>query len=226
VPKAAKDTVLTTRTRRAEQALTDECALDQKRVENLRRDGATVWYVEVLSPAAMDPESREPYVSFQVAQFASGYLGVVSWAIVGTDIVRLGEASRFPLRTYARAAIFAVQDALDEGAGVLFNGQPVSRRPYVSDFELKAGRLTDLRTRQVRISPRRAYVRSAGSARRDLRRVADEYRAAVERGSQHPTADVADAFNVSRASASRDIREARRQKLLGPALGTRAGEAR
>ena len=58
----------------------------------------------------------------------------------------------------------------------------------------------------------------------ELREVTEIYRAACTSG-RPPVNAVADQMVVSRATAGRRIQEARRRGFLGPAVGTRAGEA-
>jgi hypothetical protein len=66
--------------------------------------------------------------------------------------------------------------------------------------------------------------------RRDLERVAELYRAEMERaaeskGHARPAEYVAESLHISRATAGRWIKRARAEGLLGPANRTRAGEA-
>jgi hypothetical protein len=58
----------------------------------------------------------------------------------------------------------------------------------------------------------------------NLRKVATVYRAAVENG-HPPTKTVAEAMHVARSTAARWVAKSRERGFLGPALGTRAGEA-
>jgi hypothetical protein len=225
VPKAAKDTLLNTRTRPAPNALTHGYARSRERLKEIRRRGAVVWHVEVAAVTDPPPEPGDPYVeaSFQVAEFKDGALAVVGWALTGTSDVRLSESSRFPLRTYARAAILAVLDALDATPDLTYEQIKAQRRTYIGGYEVIGGRLTDKRTHTARTVPKHAHATN-GAGRLDLDRVVDAYREAIERGSRSPTVDVAHAFDVGRSTAARSLAEARRQGLLGQALRTRAGE--
>lgn len=58
-----------------------------------------------------------------------------------------------------------------------------------------------------------------------LQQVTDIYRAAVAAGSRSPVNQVAEQLGTSRSTAGRWVVQARRAKLLRPAMGTRAGEA-
>lgn len=76
---------------------------------------------------------------------------------------------------------------------------------------------------------RRAYAATEVRRRRRVTRdllndVAQVYRAAHDEG-QPPTAAVASAFQVSHSTAGRWVVEARKAGILGPASGTKPGEA-
>jgi len=57
-----------------------------------------------------------------------------------------------------------------------------------------------------------------------LRQVAEVYRAAVAAGSRAPVEEVRQTFHASRPTAGRWVGQARKRGLLGPAVGTVAGE--
>lgn len=59
----------------------------------------------------------------------------------------------------------------------------------------------------------------------DIEKAAEVYREAVQAKRRDATMAVAEALVISRASAARRIQRARAQGLLGPAAGTKAGEA-
>lgn len=61
--------------------------------------------------------------------------------------------------------------------------------------------------------------------RADIEKAADVYRDAVAAKRRDATMAVAEALYISRASAARRVQKAREMKLLGPAAGTKAGEA-
>lgn len=68
-----------------------------------------------------------------------------------------------------------------------------------------------------------ATRRRTATNRARLLNVTSIYRAAVDDG-RPPTQAVADSLNVSRSQAAKLVRKARDAKLLGEAMGTRAGE--
>ena len=230
MPKAARDTHLLTATRPAANALDDE---HKARRNDLDTAGVNVWHVAIHSDASSPqpgdtfPSDVAPHVeiSFLIAQLDSGALSVVRWTLTGGSDVRLSQTARFPLRTYARAAILAVVDVLEEAGGVAFEQVVAENHAYFNSFDIVAGRLTDPRTREIRTTPKQSHT-SNGAHGPDLDRVVEEYRKAIERGSRSPTRDVAQAFDVGRSTASRRLAEARQQGLLGPALRTSAGERR
>jgi hypothetical protein len=230
VANAARDTLLTTLTRAAPVALGDAREADRERLLDFLHRGASVWLVEISAYREdLDPSALLDRVTFEIARYGDGRLAIVRWAVVGLTDAQLVKRSRFPLRTYARAALVAVADALDAYGeeGLDYAGAVETRHAVVNYLLLEGGRLVDQDTRAVRTPPPRVRVRSGGgSLRSKLARVAELYREAVADGSHRATADVAETFGVSRATAARAVSAARRQGLLGPALRTRAGEQR
>jgi hypothetical protein len=256
VPKPATDRRLLTTTKVATGALTDELrALE--RVE--ARDGTDYWHVRILdwegdlqgsSAAARERRApsnrsrhgdrRPPFIAveFIIGRHDPGY-SIAKWSISGYELLST-RASRFPLQTYARAAMLAVEDA------IAAEGQPGSHRylwdelPYIGyprtpehgyiyrEYRVVKGQVTDPRlARKPRPRPQRHYVTARSDEFHDrVSRAVDEYRRALEHGSRSPTADVARALNVGRSTAARALSEAREQGLLGPALRNRAGERR
>lgn len=215
MPKPASDSLLT---------CTVTPAPDQP-----QQDDAAVWAVNVsefcerLGVQPGSPAQPDPYVEADFTILQTGaQLTVVRWSITGTEMISTRK-SRIPLQTYARAALIAVEDALEA------SGRR-SRRGHVSAFEMSNGRLIDPQTREQRKPSRRqAHTAANGNGKRptlDLAQVVDEYRKAIERGSRSPTVDVAHALNVGRSTAARALAAAREQRLLGPALRNRAGEER
>lgn len=233
MPKAARDTVITTRATPWSVALEAQHAEERNTLNEGTGGGAPIWHVLIHTlhggqPGLVeDQPAPAPHVevNFLVAQHDSGALTIIRWTITGGSDVRLAASSRFPLRTYARAAILAVADALEEYAGLTYEQITAERHAHLNGFDIKAGQLTDQHTRQRRATPKRRYATN-GARRPELHRVVDEYRKALERGSRSPTVDVAQAFNVGRSTAARSLAEARRQGLLGAALRTRPGELR
>lgn len=61
---------------------------------------------------------------------------------------------------------------------------------------------------------------------RDLKEVADLYRAAVASGSRSPTREVAERKHVARSTAARWVSRARGKGFLGPPIRGRGGERR
>jgi len=59
----------------------------------------------------------------------------------------------------------------------------------------------------------------------EIDKAAEVYRAAVADGRRDATMAVAEALRLSRPTAARRVQRAREQGLLGPAAGTKAGEA-
>ena len=201
-------------------------------------DGAVLWDVNVseysrrftvMPDGALEraPKAPDPYIEadFTVLQ-RDGYLTVVAWSISGTELISTRK-SRIPLQTYARAALSAVEDALELNAERTYEQMTIERRGHRSRFEMSNGRLIDPDTREQREpSPRHKHTAATNGDRPtvELARVVDEYRQAIERGSRSPTVDTARALNVGRSTAARAIAAAREQGLLGPALRNRAGE--
>jgi hypothetical protein len=214
VPKAAKDVLLMTTTTAKPSPLPDS---------------APVWDVKISPFTEYEPGDPYVHTGFGIAQFEDGNLAIIGWAITGSSDVRLSASSRFPLRTHARAALLAVEDAIEDAGtmGLSYEQVVATRHQFINNFVLEGGRLTDPRTHKVRAAPKRRYAHPAnGSHRPELDDVVSEYRDAIERGSRSPTVDVARAFGVSRATAARSLAEARSQGLLGLALKARAGEER
>lgn len=59
----------------------------------------------------------------------------------------------------------------------------------------------------------------------EVEKAAEQYRAALAEGRRDATMAVAEALSLSRPTAARRIQKAREQGLLGPIVGTKAGEA-
>jgi hypothetical protein len=231
VPKRASDRRLLTTTKPAIQALEEDLALVRQAV---KARGTDFWHVRLLDfegdptdfsryALQLAPVKRaqgrgrpdpQPYIAvdFVIGTHPGGELFVHSWSISGFEVLTTRQ-SRFPMQTYARAALFAVEDALDAG-----------ERTY-KEYRVVDGQVQDPRTGKPRPRSRRQYV-SAKSEELQTRveRAAEEYRRAVDRGSVSPTVDVAHALSVGRSTAARAIAAARKQGLLGPALRNRAGE--
>lgn len=104
-----------------------------------------------------------------------------------------------------------------------------SQEPPDSEVEVGEHVMRDLRIGDMREAMRsRAYGYAEPRRRRlltrdYLQRVATVYREALVEG-RPPTVAVAETFGVSHSNASKYVKKARDQKLLGPAKGTRAGE--
>jgi hypothetical protein len=189
--------------------------------------GADDLHVTIADAGEDDDPTQDVLVEFTI-QVRDGWPTIASWAIRGTGATAT-RRSRFPLATYARAALLAAEDALAADglthedivrADLLYVGS-LSTGWVGREFRVVDGRLDDPRTR--RPAPRhRAQRRERADDR--VERAAAEYRQALERGSRSPTADVARVLDVGRSTAARAISEARERGLLGAALRTAAGE--
>jgi hypothetical protein len=233
VPKPASDRRLLTTTQAATKALDEE----RKQLRQAVKRHGELWHVRILDSDEVAGDGK-PYVAvdFTVAE-RHGQLEIVQWSISGYEILTTKQ-SRFPLQTYARAALFAVEDALAADK-LTYEDIMAQELPYhgsltndklgwvYREFRIVDGQIADARARKPR--PRSRPSRANPSPRSDEARgrpprAADEYRRAIERGSRSPTADVARALNVGRSTAARALAAAREQGLLGPALRSRAGE--
>jgi hypothetical protein len=234
VPKPAGDRRLLTTTKRATDALDEE----RRQLRQAVKRHGEFWHVRILDSDEDVQGNGKPYVAvdFTVAE-RNGQLEIVQWSISGYEILTTKQ-SRFPLQTYARAALFAVEDAL-AADNLTYEDIMTQELPYhgsltndrvgwvYKEFRIVDGQVADARARKPRPRPR--PPRANPSPRSDEAgsrppRAADEYRRAIERGSRSPTADVARALNVGRSTAARALAAAREQGLLGPALRNRAGE--
>jgi hypothetical protein len=107
-------------------------------------------------------------------------------------------------------------------------GQLITEAPQVAAMARRSGpirvgdRAGDHVGERALQRVREAVTRKAGIPV-DLADVRDVYRAALVAG-RPPTAEVADAFNMSPRTASRRVADARAAGLLGEALERRAGE--
>jgi hypothetical protein len=254
VPKPATDRRLLTTTKLATEVLADEL---QALEDVVARDGTDYWQVRILDweddplrgdaaghgrgarsgrDRQRDRRDRFIAVEFIVGWHDPGY-SIAKWSISGYELMST-RASRFPLRTYALAAMFAVEDAIADGGvpsrrGNLWDFLPYignSRSPELGyiyrEYRVVDGNVVNPRAkRKPRPRPRRRYVTTKSDEKRDrIERATDEYRRALQEGSRSATLDVARALNVGRSTAARAITEAREQGLLGPALRNRAGE--
>jgi len=234
VPKAPADSLLTATVRPTLNRRTQSLEAAEKDISN----GAILWDVNITEFSArfaVQPDdwpepgdkAREPdphiEADFTIIQLES-VLAVVKWSITGTEVISTRK-SRIPLQSYARAALIAVEDALEANGYYSYKEMTAERRGHVSAYQMNNGRLLDPETRQPRKPPSRKHVYPpSGIHRLDLARIADTYRKAVKAGSRSATLDTARAFNISRSTAARKITEARRQGLLGPARRNAAGE--
>jgi hypothetical protein len=235
VPKPAGNRRLLTTTKRATEALDEE----RRQLRQAVKSHGELWHVRILDSEKDEQGDGKPYVAvdFTVAE-REGQLEIAKWSISGYEILTTKQ-SRFPLQTYARAALFAVEDALAADA-LTYEEIMAQELPFhgslsndklgwvYQEFRIVDGQVADARSRKPRPRPR--PPRTNSSPRSDethsrAPRAADEYRRAIERGSRSPTADVARALNVGRSTAARAIAAAREQGLLGPALRNRAGES-
>jgi hypothetical protein len=242
VPKPASDRQLEAELKPAVKRLEED--LREIR-QGVKRHGE-LWDVRIFdfpTPGLPAESYDEPpiVVHFLIGRRVGGDLYVVRWSINGYELLSTTE-SRTPLQTYAKAAIFAVEDALAvrDAHGPddkpTYNPLPpeVAYQASVTNGKLNWGRgtylvvdgqLQDLggHTPRPRSSPPRVK-RKSGELEARIPRAVEEYRRAIERGSLSPTADVARALNVGRSTAARALAAAREQGLLGPALRNRAGE--
>src|SRR5262245_30244819 len=121
---------------------------------------------------------------------------------------------------------FLLRYVTAQAAGALLAKRVVDK--HIDEIELTdetTQRIGDLREHFAR----RAYKATKPQRRRRLTRdllkqVADTYRKAYEAG-QPPTQAVAAEFQVSHSTAGRWVVEARKAGTLGPATGTKPGEA-
>jgi hypothetical protein len=209
VPKPAA----TRRLHASTQALTTAIEHELQFARHLKKQrGSDLWRVTIVDLETEQPGSRAMLtVTFEIGELQSGELFVSQWSISGPDVPR-SRASRVPLHTYSRAALYAVEHAIANGRG--------STR-YEID---RNGRIIDPRAGERPERPRKRHVYPKDETR--VARAAELYREAYERGSRSPTADVARELNVGRSTAARAIADARKKGLLGSALANRAGEAR
>jgi hypothetical protein len=234
VPKPAGDRRLLTTTKRATEVLDEE----RKQLRQAVKRHGEFWHVRILDSDENDQGNGKPYVAvdFTVAE-RNGQLEIAKWSISGYEILTTKQ-SRFPLQTYARAALFAVEDALaaDE---LTYEEIMAQELPYhgsltndklgwvYQEFRIVDGQIVDAPGRKPRPRARPPWTNPSprsDEAHSRARRAADEYRRGIARGSRSPTADVARALNVGRSTAARALAAAREQGLLGPALRNRAGE--
>ena len=254
MPKPATDRRLLTTTKLATEVLADELQALERVVA---RDGDDYWHVRILdweddpqggglaaqkhrarSRRNRQGDRRPPFIAveFIIGRHDQGY-SIAKWSISGYDLIST-RASRFPLQTYAKAAMLAVEDAIAAEGKPVDHGDLWDQLPYIGyprtpelgyiyrEYLVVNGQMTDPRvTRKPRPRPQRHYVTARSDEVRDrVSRAVDEYRKALEQGSRSPTADVARALNVGRSTAARALSEAREQGLLGHALRNRAGE--
>jgi hypothetical protein len=235
-----RDRQLLAETRPAVRALEEEL----KEVRQAVKAGTEFWHVAVedlpvLGEADDDPNDVEAH--FLIGRRKSGDLHIHRWSITGSLPPRTTE-SRTPLQTYARAAIFAVEDAVavrdahgpdDKPA---YNPLPreVAYQASVTNGKLNWGRggylvvngqVRDLGGQEPRVRRSRPRSPSRDGLEARIPQAVEEYRRAIADGSRSPTADVARALNVGRSTAARALAAAREQGLLGPALRNRAGES-
>jgi hypothetical protein len=214
-----------------------------KQVRQAVKAGTELWHVTIedlpmLGEADDDPNDVEAH--FLIGQRNGGDLHVHRWSITGSMPPRTTE-SRTPLQTYARAAIFAVEDALavrdahgpdDKPA---YNPLP-PEVPYLAsvtngklnwgrgNYLVVNGQVRDLGGQEPRVRRSRPRNPRRNGLEARIPQAVEEYRRAIADGSRSPTADVARALNVGRSTAARALAAAREQGLLGPALRNRAGE--
>lgn len=186
-------------------------------------------------PGAATRPAEQPYIAVDFLIGENHGLEVLAWSISGYQPLAT-RRSRFPLQTYARAAVLAVEDALavDDLTYEKIMEQELPYHGHLADdgsghvyreFKIVDGRIEDPRTGRPRTPARHKHTYPKnGKHQLELGLVVDEYRRAIDRGSRSPTVDVARAFNVGRSTAARSIAAARKQGLLGPALRNRAGE--
>jgi hypothetical protein len=235
MPRPASDRRLLTTTQRATRVLEEEL----KGLRQAVKRHGDLWHVRILDWGSDEGDDR-PYlaVDFVIGE-RDGRLEIAKWSITGHEILTTRQ-SRFPLQTYARAALFAAEDALAADDVLTYEAIMAQELPYIrsltedeagsrgwvyKEFRIVDGRIRDARARKPRQRPRRKHV-TAKDDELDTRipRAVEAYRRAIERGSRSPTVDVARALNVGRSTAARALSDAREQGLLGPALRNRAGE--
>jgi hypothetical protein len=228
VPKPTTDKIVFARVQSNADALKARAAEEEWVRQRETETGAVAWYVEINpapTPASEDDSTTteqaanapSPLISFTIHQFTNGTLVVTGWKIEGGHDVRLTSSDvRLPLRTYARTALLAVEDAIADPA--------YKKGGYLTQYEVSGGKVMDYGTRNARSPQTPRIAPTNGRPTPDLSAWVDAYRQAVERGSRSAIVDVANAFHVGRSTASRRIAEARREGLLGPALRNKAGE--
>ena len=129
--------------------------------EWMKRHG-DLWHVRVFDWA--DDQEDKPYlaVDFVIGQ-RDGQLEIVKWSITGHQVLATRQ-SRFPLQTYARAALFAAEDALVADDVLDYEAIMAQELPYLGslkrgwvykEFRIADGHIEDPRARKPRRSPRR-----------------------------------------------------------------------
>jgi hypothetical protein len=246
MPKPARDRTLLAKVRPATRARED----DLKHVRQaVKASGGELWDVVISDlGSAVEPGVEFPppdddtptLVRFLLVSRPDGELYFFSWSITGWGPVRTTK-TRTPLQTLAKAALFAVEDALDvrdahgPDGKLTHNPLPpeVVYQAAVPDGKLTEGyghylvvdgQVQDVGGPTTRPRPTRRTSTMSHKLEERARRAAEVYRDALRHGSRHPTQDVARRLHLSRSTAARALDEARRQGLLGPARRTSAGE--
>jgi hypothetical protein len=234
-----RDRQLLAETVPAVSAITEE--LRQVR-QGVKAEGE-LWHVKILDLPSLGEADDEPHnveVHFLIGRRRSGDLSVHRWSITGSELLSTTE-SRTPLRTYARAALFAVEDAIAVQDAHGPDNKPTHEplRPEtvyeasLTDGKLDLGRGTylvvdgrvhDVGGKMPRTRRSRPRSRRSNDLEARIPQAVEEYRRAIADGSRSPTEDVARALNIGRSTAARALAAAREQGLLGPALRNRAGE--